>query len=174
MASRQYRLGLISLASLLLAAGCAKFPVFPRPAPGPAVVPAAQVPQTTVARQSSTTFTRFPDMPIPAGGSFDMERTLLFGTSDSWFGRMVIDTKHDSEDMFSFYQTQLPAFGWQELTAVRAAVAAMTHVRGDRVATIQIEARTLRGSEITVIVSPRGIPASRPGSSVTKFFGGLT
>lgn len=105
-------------------------------------------------------FTTFPDMPMPAGGEIDVERTLIFGTGDTWFGRMVINTSHGTGDMFTFYRESLPGFGWKEITSVRAAVSVLTYVREDRVATIQIQARTLRGSEITITVSPHGAPVT--------------
>lgn len=105
-------------------------------------------------------FTTFPDMPMPSGGEIDVERTLIFGTGDAWFGRMVLNTSHNTGDMFTFYRESLPGFGWKEITAVRAAVSVLTYVRDERVATIQIQARTIRGSEVTITVSPHGVPVT--------------
>lgn len=110
-------------------------------------------------------FTTFPDMPMPVGGEIDVERTLIFGTGDAWFGRMVLNTSHNTGDMFTFYREGLPGFGWKEITSVRAAVSVLTYVREDRVATIQIQARTIRGAEVTITVSPHGAlvtPAAGP------------
>lgn len=111
-------------------------------------------------------FTTFPDMPMPVAGEIDVERTLIFGTGESWFGRLVINTPHSTGDMFTFYREGLPGFGWQEVTSVRAAVSVLTYVRAERVATIQVQARTIRGSEVSITVSPHGAPASMPTGTV--------
>jgi len=111
-------------------------------------------------------FTTFPDMPMPAAGDIDVERTLIFGTGEAWFGRLVINTPHSTGDMFTFYREGLPGFGWQEVTSVRAATSVLTYTRAERVATIQVQARTIRGSEISITVSPHGAAASTPTGTV--------
>ena len=101
-------------------------------------------------------FIRFPDMPLPVGVDFDMDRTLVFGADDAWFGRLVISSSHSVNDMFDFYKQKLPEFGWQEITSIRAAISVLTFARQDRVATIQVQGATLLGSEVSITVSPRG------------------
>ena len=101
-------------------------------------------------------FVRFPDMPLPIGVDFDMDRTLIFGGDDIWFGRLVISSSHSANDMFDFYKQKLPEFGWQEITSIRAAVSVLTFSRQDRIATIQVQSATLLGSEVSITVSPRG------------------
>lgn len=136
-------------------AGCNTSPSSEQPT-GP------QVASTTAtgpgAAQTSTTFTRFPDMPVPVESEFDLERTLVFGSEDAWFGRMVILTQYSPDDMFDFYQAQLPAFGWRQITAVRAAVTILTVGRRDRIATLQIQGTQQLGTEVSITVSPRGTP----------------
>ncbi|MBT3361820.1 MAG: hypothetical protein HN403_19520 [Rhodospirillales bacterium] len=105
-----------------------------------------------------TGFTTFPDMPMAAGGEIDVDKTLIFGAGEGWFGRLVINASNDSGQMFNFYKESLPGFGWQEITSIRAATSVLTYSREERIATIQIEGRTLRGSEVSITVSPRGIP----------------
>ena len=107
-------------------------------------------------------FTQFPDMPIPDKGSFDLDRTMIFGRAEAWVGRLVINTSYDPSQMFDFYNQQLPAFGWQEVTSLRSAVSVLTYVRQERAATIQIQKRTLLGAEVIVTVSPRGSPTTFP------------
>ena len=101
-------------------------------------------------------FVRFPDMPLPIGVDFDMDRTLIFGGDDIWFGRLVINSSHSANDMFDFYKQKLPEFGWQEITSIRAAISVLTFSRQDRIATIQVQSATLLGSEVSITVSPRG------------------
>ena len=101
-------------------------------------------------------FIRFPDMPLPVGVDFDMDRTLVFGADDSWFGRLVINSSHSVNEMFDFYKQKLPEFGWQEITSIRAAISVLTFSRQDRVTTIQVQSGTLLGSEVFITVSPLG------------------
>jgi hypothetical protein len=113
-------------------------------------------------------FVRFPDMPVPVDVDFDMDRTLVFGAEESWFGRLVISSSHSVNDMFDFYKQKLPEFGWQEITSIRAAISVLTFARQDRVATIQVQSATLVGSELSITVSPLGNPrmpgAAMPGA----------
>ena len=103
-----------------------------------------------------TSFARFPDMPMPVKADLDMGKTLVFGTNDAWIGRLVVKSPHGTNDMFDFYKQEMPGFDWQEITSVRSATSVMTYTRGERVATIQIDGRTLKGANVTITVSPRG------------------
>ncbi|MBT7332706.1 hypothetical protein HN799_05530 [Candidatus Woesearchaeota archaeon] len=118
--------------------------------------------------ETQAAFTSFPDMPLPTKVDLDMERTMIFGSGDAWFGRLSINTSFGANEMFDFYQEHLPGYGWQEVTSLRSATSVLTYTRQNRVATIQIQERTIRGSEVTVTVSPRGLPKASPqaGSAV--------
>ncbi len=105
--------------------------------------------------QTRVSFARFPDLPLPGDAEINMDRTLVFGGDDTWIGRLVINASGDPNDMFDFFKQKLGGYGWEEITSVRAAVSVLTFTRQERVATIQIQGRTLRGSEVTVTVSPR-------------------
>ena len=111
--------------------------------------------QTAGGTAVEAAFTQFPDMPIPEGGDVDLEQTLVFGGGNNWFGRLVITTSFGPNEMFDFYANQLPSFGWEVITTLRSTVSVLTYAREDRVVTIQIQKRTIRGAEVTVIVSPR-------------------
>ena len=108
--------------------------------------------------ETGAAFTQFPDMPLPSKGDFDLERTMIFGGNDTWFGRLVINTSYSPNEMFDFYKENLSGYGWQEVTSLRSAVSVLTYSRQGRIATIQIQKRTIRGSEVTINVSPRGLP----------------
>jgi len=113
---------------------------------------------------TQASFTRFPDLPMPAGADLQMDKTLIFGTNDSWIGRLVIHSSHSANDMFDFYKREMTGFGWQEITSVRSKSSVMTYTRGQRVATIQLEGRTLSGASITITVSPRGAEEFPPAA----------
>ena len=110
------------------------------------------------------TFAQFKDIPIPAGATMNMDRSFIFGAQDSWIGRMVLNTSADVGATFDFYRNNAPQFGWDEVTTVRSAVSVLTYSRGERVLTIQIQGKTIRGAEVDLTVSPRGVPASSGAS----------
>ena len=113
--------------------------------------------------ESLQAFTRFPDLPVPEGADIDLDRTLIFGAGEDWFGRLVIDVSHSANDMFDYFKRELPRFGWEEVTSVRSAVSVLTYARQERIATIQIEGSKFRGSNAVITVSPRGRP--RPAAA---------
>ncbi|MCK5547075.1 MAG: hypothetical protein KAI27_06845 [Rhodospirillaceae bacterium] len=101
-------------------------------------------------------FNRFPDIPVPTNAKMDTKRTLVFGSGESWYGQLGLNAKHDGDTIFDFYKQELPGFGWEEITSVRAQVSMLTYMRGERVASIQIEKGNISGSSVTFTVSPRG------------------
>jgi len=76
------------------------------------------------------------------------------GQAGAWTGRLVFSTKLPPGEAFTFYQERMEPHGWHLLSATRAGTSLLTCLRGDRVATIQIEAGFLRGSTILVTVTP--------------------
>lgn len=115
-------------------------------------------------------FNRFPDIPVPSGAKMDVKRTLVFGGGEGWFGQVGLDTSHDSDSMFDFYKQELPGFGWQEITSVRAMVSVLTYERQGRVLSIQLEKATISGAKVTLTVSPRSgaAPAMGGGAPMTN------
>lgn len=111
----------------------------------------------------SSAYTQFPDIPIPAGADINVEKTLIFGNSP-WFGQLSLNTRTNAGALFDFYRTNLPQYDWQELTSVRAPTSILTYDSDDRVLAISIQGSTLRGSEITITVSPKGTPKPTGGN----------
>lgn len=120
-------------------------------------------PSVSLGGQAKPSFDRFPDMPMPNGFDLDMGRTLVFGGGDSWFGRLAVTSRYGANEMFDFYKQELARFGWDEVTSIRAPVSVLTYTRQDRVATLQIQGRTIYGSEVLITVSPRGVPVQGGG-----------
>lgn len=110
-------------------------------------------------------FNRFPDIPVPTGAEMDVKRTIVFGSGESWYGQLGLNTRHDTDAMFDFYKQELPSFGWQEITSVRALVSVLTYERQGRVLSIQLEKATLSGAKVTVTISPRGGAAPNMGGA---------
>ncbi len=116
-----------------------------------------QLPATVTLAEGSVeaTFEPIADIPIPAGSRLDVERSLILGVLDRWTGRVVLNIGLSVGKAFALYQQQMPTFGWQPIASAQAEVSFLTFTRGDRVATVQIERRTLGGSTVTVTVAPR-------------------
>lgn len=108
------------------------------------------------ATMDKTQAQQFTDIPIPAGARMDLDRTLILGPRDTWIGRLVYTSGAAPNDLFEFYNRELPRFGWTGITAVRAGTSVLSFSRGERIATVQINRTTLGSSEVSVTISPRG------------------
>jgi hypothetical protein len=62
---------------------------------------------------------------------------------------------NSANEVTSFYQQQMPNFGWQPLMSVTSETSVMTYLRGDRAATVQVERRTVIGTIVSVTVAPK-------------------
>lgn len=125
-------------------------------APTTTAADAAAQGQGGAATTPEKAFNRFPDIPVPTQARMDNDRTLVFGSGESWYGQLGLGTEHAPDTMFDFYKQELTGFGWQEVTSVRAPVSILTYERQGRVLSIQIEKGTINGAKVTLTVSPRG------------------
>ncbi len=100
---------------------------------------------------------QFADIPVPKGRKINVDKTVVVGTQ-VWFGQLTYDTSHGAAAMFDFYGRELPNYGWRKITSVRAQTSFMTYDRENRVMTIAIQENRIRGSEVTITVSPREEP----------------
>ena len=97
----------------------------------------------------------------------DVDRSLVLGARESWIGRLAMNVSSGPSETYDYFLREMPKFKWQEITTVRSEVSVLTYSRGNRVATIQIIKRTLRGSAVDITVSPRGRPPPLSSSSAT-------
>lgn len=95
------------------------------------------------------------DLPVPAGAKLDDQQTFIIGSGEKWLGRIVMTASTSPVESVNFYQSRMGSFGWNGIATVQAKTSTLTFLRSDRVATIQIEPDTFKGSRITVTVSPR-------------------
>ena len=105
-------------------------------------------------KMGQPSFAHFPDIPIPSGSKMNTEKTFLFGPPESWIGRLVIENRTNSGKIFDHFKQRTPELGWQEITSIRSANSHLVYSRLNRILTIQINTKTLIGSEIIMIVSP--------------------
>jgi hypothetical protein len=103
-----------------------------------------------------TGFGQFNDIPIPEGSTMDMDRSLILGAQERWIGRLSRSTSQSAPAVFDTFQSQMPRFGWSEVSAVRSETSVLTFSQGERVATIQIARTTFGGSNVDITMTPRG------------------
>jgi len=101
-------------------------------------------------------FGQFNDIPIPEGSTMDMDRSLVLGAQERWIGRLSLSTSQSPPAVFDTFQSQMPRFGWSEVSAVRSETSVLTFSQGERVATIQIARTTFGGSNVDITMTPRG------------------
>ncbi|MEQ8287094.1 MAG: hypothetical protein RIG26_16795 [Thalassospira sp.] len=106
--------------------------------------------------QPAPAFTQFTDIPMPSNSSLDMDRSIIFGASDAWHGRLVLNSGGSQAQMYDFYEREMPNFGWSKVTVVRADISVMVYDRENRVATIKLSGGSFAGSVVDVTVSPKG------------------
>lgn len=138
--------GSLLLAVFLILGACA---------PRAAVVPSGGAGAgANKAQKGQSSQTQFGDIPVPRGRKINVDKTVVVG-SQVWFGQLTYDTSHGAAAMFDFYGRELPNYGWRKITSVRAQTSFMTYDRENRVMTIAIRENRIRGSEVTITVSPR-------------------
>lgn len=98
--------------------------------------------------------TQFSDLPVPKGAKMNVDKTVVVGTK-IWFGQLTLDTSHGADVMFNFYSRELPNYGWRRIASIRAPTSILTYERHNRVLYIAIRPSRIRGSEVTITVSPK-------------------
>lgn len=103
------------------------------------------------------------DIPIPSNATMDNERSLVLADNDHWVGRIVMRFWQNTTDLTTFYQSQMPGFGWEPVMSVASASSILTFIHGDHAATVQIEESTMGWkSQVSITVAPR---QANPGAS---------
>lgn len=112
-------------------------------------------PSSTGGKDEPISFQLVTDLPIPQGASRDDERSVVLSYRDRWVGKLVLKVTRPAGEVAAFYHQQMPGFGWEPVLAVTSNRSVLTYLRGDRAATIEIEAGTLYGALVMVTVGPR-------------------
>lgn len=147
MRLRQYLLCAAAIAGLSLA-GCSGTTLVPNTSSGNS--------SDGKGGQPIPSFTQFTDIPMPSNSSLDMDKSIIFGASDAWHGRLVLNAGGSPAQMYDFYEREMPNFGWSKVTVVRADISVMVYDRESRVATIKLSGGSFAGSVVDVTVSPKG------------------
>ena len=104
-------------------------------------------------------FNQFSDIPIPERSEMDTKQSLIFGNQQWWTGRLVFSSPYSAGGLFDFFMSEMPKFGWQEITVVRSKISILTFRQGNRIATIQIDGDS--SSEVEFTVSPAAVAQER-------------
>lgn len=95
------------------------------------------------------------DIALPAGAKLDAESSLIIGTGDRWFGRIVFKADTPTVQAYNHFYNAMPSFGWNLITALQAKTSILSYQRGERIALIQVESASLGGAVVTVNVTMR-------------------
>lgn len=137
-----HMLSLLLGASLLALAACG----------GPSLAPSQKVEGDGPQMQ----FNNFNDVPRLSSASMDLDRTLIFGNADNWFGRLAFSSRLSAVELFDFFKQEMPRLGWKEVSSQRSTVSVLTYERAGRVGIMQIKSGTVYGSYVELTVSPQG------------------
>lgn len=157
----------VALSPILTMAGCVKNPF------GDGVATAGREAVPVTGNQPSqgedrlNGFAQFDDIPIPVDAEMDLGQTLVLGDREGWIGRLSLDVGHGMPDMYAFYEQEMPRFGWERITSVRARISTLTYQRGPRVATITLQSTLTDGTVVDFTVAPArtgGAGGAVPGS----------
>jgi hypothetical protein len=121
--------------------------------------PITQIPggldNNTISAEDPQVTNSYADIPIPLDDVLVVSESLLLNTGEQWIGRAVFRSKLDTTKAFDYFHRNMSTFGWISITSVQSEVAILTFEKGNRVATIQINKRTVSGSDIKITVQPR-------------------
>lgn len=99
------------------------------------------------------TFSQFSDVPIPENASMNLDKTAIFGRENEWIGKITFSAPYNVGGVFDFYMSEMPKFGWKEITSARGANSVLTYTRDSRVALIQLSP-SFQGTTIILTMSP--------------------
>ena len=99
-------------------------------------------------------FSNFSDIPIPEQSEMNMTQTAIYGRGTEWLGRLVFSTPYSVGGVYDFYVEEMIKFAWTEITSVRGVNSVLTFMRDNRVALIQLQPSTFRGTDVLFTVSP--------------------
>lgn len=94
-------------------------------------------------------------LPVPTGARLLIEQSLLVGPGQQWVGRAVLDAGRDTDAIFNFFASSLPAQGWTELTSVRGKTSFMVFIRTERTLSIEMSESLVSTPVVMLTMAPR-------------------
>lgn len=100
------------------------------------------------------------DMPLPPGATVRAQDTLVMGTGNRWTGRISLTVSGEPQNAFTFFRDGLPGAGWALTSSSFSRFSVLTFTKGERVATVQIQAANFGGNAVSITVTPAVRPAT--------------
>ena len=92
------------------------------------------------------------DFPIPSGVNINQSDSLVLGGGGAWTGRIVFTTSSSTNETFLFYRDQPKSAGWSLVASLFSKASVLTFTKGNRSATIQIDASTFGTTTVSITV----------------------
>lgn len=100
------------------------------------------------------------DFPLPPGAKVRPQDTLVMGTGNRWTGRIGMEVAGDAQNAFTYFRDNLPRAGWALNSSSFSKLSVLTFNKADRVATVQIQASTFGGNQVSITVTPAVRPSA--------------
>lgn len=94
---------------------------------------------------------RFPDATV-----FDEKNSIILGSGQNTFGKILSSVRTDSELVIKFFKDNMPNEGWGLISEFQADDTTLVYDKPSRVAVVLIE-RGNRSTKIRVTVTPRNM-----------------
>jgi hypothetical protein len=102
---------------------------------------------------------------LPGGSKINTTASLVMGSGDNWFGRVVLELPSGNA-AYSFFLEQYPQQGWTLVSAVRGKSSLLVFTKSDRSATVEMtDATGLSSAGAVLTVSPKSAlpqPVKKP------------
>lgn len=102
----------------------------------------------------STIIKAFPDIPIPASHTIDLNRSLIFTSPNQTAGKIALEGKENVEKVFNFYEEEMAAQGWSLVNAFQSSTASLYYAKPGRFVAIIIESTGRNGSRVLINIGP--------------------
>lgn len=99
-------------------------------------------------------FASFTGIPIPEPAYIDLEETRALGYGENWSGTLIFTAPYPTHEIFDFYISEMPKFGWSDVATVRARISHMTYIKDKKAIQILIEKNSDSESYITLTSIP--------------------
>jgi len=99
-------------------------------------------------------FASFSGIPIPEPAYIDLEATRALGYGENWSGTLVFTTPFASHEIFDFYISEMPKFGWSDVATVRARISHLTYIKDKKAIQILIEKDGNSGAYVSITAIP--------------------
>ena len=99
-------------------------------------------------------FASYGGIPIPEPAFIDLDQTRALGYGDNWSGTLIFTTPYPTHEVFDFYISEMPKFGWSDVATVRARISHLTYIKDKKAIQILIEKNSSSESYITLTAIP--------------------